>query len=113
MAFNGRPAVAMAVFQLPGTNAIETANAVYAKMAALKKRFPAGVDFSVPYDTTRFVRESIRDVVQTLFLGVGLVALVVLVFLQKWLTSILPLIAIPVSLIGTFAVMRIAGFSLN
>ena len=113
MTYNGQPAVAMAVFQLPGTNAIQTADAISAKMAELKKRFPAGVDYSVPYDTTRFVRESIRDVVQTLFISVGLVALVVFVFLQKWRTSIVPLIAIPVSLIGTFAAMWIVGFSLN
>jgi multidrug efflux pump len=113
MTFNGRPAVAMAVFQLPGTNGIQTADAIYAKMAELKKRFPAGMDYSVPYDTTRFVRESIRDVMHTLFISIGLVALVVLVFLQKWRTSIVPLIAIPVSLIGTFAAMWVAGFSLN
>jgi len=113
MTFNGRPAVAMAVFQLPGTNAIQTADAISAKMADLKKRFPAGVDYNIPYDTTRFVRESIRDVVHTLFISVGLVALVVLVFLQNWRTAIVPLIAIPVSLIGTFAALWIAGFSLN
>ncbi len=113
MTFNGKPAVAMAVFQLPGTNAIQTADAISKKMVELKKRFPAGVDYSVPYDTTRFVRESIRDVMTTLFISVGLVALAVLVFLQKWRTSIVPLIAIPVSLIGTFAAMWVAGFSLN
>jgi len=113
MTYNGRPAVAMAVFQLPGTNAIQTADAISKRMVELKKRFPAGVDYSIPYDTTRFVRESIRDVVQTLFISVGLVALVVLVFLQKWRTSIVPLVAIPVSLIGTFVVMLAAGFSLN
>jgi hydrophobe/amphiphile efflux-1 (HAE1) family protein len=113
MTFNGRPAVAMAVFQLPGTNALETADAINKKMADLKKRFPSGVDYSVPYDTTRFVRESIRDVIQTLFIGIALVAVVVLVFLQNWRTAIVPLIAIPVSLIGTFAALWIAGFSLN
>ena len=113
MTYNGRPSVAMAVFQLPGTNAIQTATAINARMAELKKRFPAGVDYSVPYDTTRFVRESIRDVLHTLFIAIGLVAFVVLIFLQKWRTSIVPLIAIPVSLIGTFAVMWVAGFSLN
>jgi len=113
MTYNGQPAVAMAVFQLPGSNALQTADAINAKMVELKKRFPTGVDYSVPYDTTRFVRESIRDVVQTLFISVLLVALVVLVFLQNWRTAIVPLVAIPVSLIGTFAALWIAGFSLN
>ena len=113
MTFDSQPAVAIAVYQLPGTNAIQTANAIYKKMAELEKRFPQGVAYEVPYDTTRFVRESIKDVVQTLFEGVGLVALVVLIFLQSWRTSIVPLVAIPVSLIGTFAVMLVAGFSIN
>lgn len=113
MTYDGRPAVAMAIFQLPGSNSIETANAIYKKMEELKKRFPAGVEYEIPYDTTRFVRDSIRDVIYTLVEGVGLVALVVLIFLQTWRTSLVPLIAIPVSLIGTFAVMLVAGFSLN
>ena len=113
MTFDGRPAVAMAIFQLPGSNAIETANAIYKKMEELKKRFPAGVEYEVPYDTTRFVRDSIRDVLYTLLEGIGLVALVVLVFLQNWRTSLVPLVAIPVSLIGTFAAMLVAGFSMN
>jgi hydrophobe/amphiphile efflux-1 (HAE1) family protein len=113
MTYDGRPAVAMAIFQLPGSNSIETANAIYKKMEELKKRFPAGVEYEIPYDTTRFVRDSIRDVIYTLIEGVGLVALVVLIFLQTWRTSLVPLIAIPVSLIGTFAVMLVAGFSLN
>ena len=113
MTYNGNPAVAMAVFQLPGTNAIETADAISAKMEQLKKRFPAGVDYKIPYDTTRFVRDSIKDVIITLFEGIALVALVVMVFLQSWRTAIVPLVAIPVSLIGTFAAMWIAGFSMN
>ncbi len=113
MTYNGNPAVAMAVFQLPGTNAIETADAISAKMEQLKQRFPTGVDYRIPYDTTRFVRDSIRDVITTLFEGVALVALVVMVFLQSWRTAIVPLVAIPVSLIGTFAAMWVAGFSMN
>ena len=113
MTFDGRPAVAMAIFQFPGSNAIETANAIYAKMEQLKKRFPAGVEYEIPYDTTRFVRDSIHDVIVTLIEGVGLVALVVLIFLQTWRTSLVPLVAIPVSLIGTFVAMSIAGFSMN
>ncbi len=113
MTFNGRPAVAMAIFQLPGTNSIETATAISRKMEELKTRFPAGVEYEIPYDTTRFVRDSIRDVMKTLLEGIGLVALVVLVFLQNWRTSLVPLVAIPVSLIGTFAAMWIVGFSMN
>jgi multidrug efflux pump len=111
--FDGKPAVGIPVFQLPGSNAIETANAVYAKMEELKQNFPSGVAYSIPYDTTIFVRSSIRDVVKTLFEAIGLVALVVLVFLQSWRASLVPLLAIPVSLVGTFAVMAAFGFSLN
>src|SRR5207248_8096284 len=88
-------------------------NAVYAKMVELKKIFPKGMDYKTPYDTTLFVRASIRDVVKTLFEGVGLVALVVLIFLQSWRASLVPLLAIPVSLVGTFAVLWLAGFSMN
>jgi hydrophobe/amphiphile efflux-1 (HAE1) family protein len=112
-AFDRRPSIGIAVFQLPGSNAIATADAVYAKMAELKKGFPDGMDYAIPYDTTLFVRASIKDVVKTLFEGVALVVLVVLVFLQSWRASIIPLLAIPVSLVGTFAVMWLAGFSMN
>jgi hydrophobe/amphiphile efflux-1 (HAE1) family protein len=111
--FDGKPAVGIPVFQLPGSNAIQTANAVYAKMEELKKDFPSGVAYSIPYDTTIFVRSSIKDVVKTLFEAIALVALVVLVFLQSWRASLVPLLAIPVSLVGTFAVMAVFGFSLN
>jgi hydrophobe/amphiphile efflux-1 (HAE1) family protein len=111
--YNGLPAVGIPIFQLPGTNSIATANAIYTKMEELKKSFPSDVDYAIPYDTTTFVRDSIRDVVKTLFEAIGLVALVVLVFLQSWRASIVPLLAIPVSLVGTFAVMAIFGFSLN
>jgi multidrug efflux pump len=111
--FDGYPAVGIPVFQLPGSNAIATADAIYKKMAELSQSFPKGVAYAIPYDTTIFVRDSIRDVVKTLFEAVGLVALVVLVFLQSWRASLVPLLAIPVSLIGTFAVMAVFGFSLN
>ena len=111
--FNGLPAIGMPVFQLPGSNSIETANAIYRKMEDLKKSFPKGVAYSIPYDTTIFVRDSIKDVVKTLFEAIGLVALVVLVFLQSWRAAIVPLLAIPVSIVGTFAVMAAFGFSLN
>jgi multidrug efflux pump len=111
--YNGHAAVGLAVFQLPGTNAITTANVIYAKMKELKKRFPPGLDYAIAHDTTPFVRESIKDLVRTLLIAVGLVALVVLVFLQSWRASLVPILAIPVSLIGTFAVMWLVGFSLN
>lgn len=111
--FNGQPAVGLAVFQLPGTNAVQTANSVYKKMEELKKQFPSGVDYFIPYDTTLFVRDSIKDVVWTLLESVLLVVLVVLAFLQNWRAALVPLLAIPVSIIGTFAVMWIAHFSLN
>src|SRR5262245_60174124 len=112
-AYNGKPSVGIGIFQLPGTNAIQTANLIYARMAELKKNFPPGLDYAIPYDTTIFVRSSIKDVVKTLFEAVGLVVIVVLVFLQNWRASLVPLLAIPVSLVGTFAVMSVAGFSIN
>ena len=113
--YDSLPAVGIGVFQLPGTNSIKTADAIYAKMKELKSMpdFPSGIDYAIPYDTTNFVRDSISDVTITLFEAVGLVALVVLVFLQSWRAAIVPLLAIPVSLVGTFAVMWVFGFSLN
>jgi len=111
--YNGHPSVALAVFQLPGTNAIDTANVIYAKMKELKKHFPPGVDYAVAHDTTPFVRESITDLIHTLLIAISLVALVVLVFLQSWRASLVPILAIPVSLVGTFAAMWLVGFSLN
>jgi hydrophobe/amphiphile efflux-1 (HAE1) family protein len=113
MTYDTKPAVAIAVFELPGANSIETANAIYARMKELKTRFPQGVDYKIPYDTTLFVRDSMRDVIKTLFESVGLVALIVLIFLQNWRAALVPLLAIPVSLIGTFAIMYVAGFSMN
>jgi hydrophobe/amphiphile efflux-1 (HAE1) family protein len=111
--YNGHHAVALAVFQLPGTNAIDTANAIYAKMKELRKRFPPGMDYAVAHDNTPFVRESIKDLIKTLLIAITLVALVVLVFLQSWRASLVPILAIPVSLVGTFAAMWLVGFSLN
>jgi multidrug efflux pump len=110
---SGKPAAALVIWQLPGSNAIETSDAVRAKLEELKKYFPPGVDYRVIYDTTLFARESIRAVVHTLFEAILLVVLVVIVFLQNWRASIIPLLAVPVSLIGTFAVMKVFGFSLN
>lgn len=111
--YNGKPAVGLPVFQLPGTNAIETADSVYAKMKELKEKFPEGLDYAIAYDTTIFVRQSIADVIKTLFEAVGMVVIVVLVFLQNWRAAVIPLLAIPVSLVGTFAVMSAFGFSIN
>ncbi|WP_061289093.1 efflux RND transporter permease subunit [Azotobacter vinelandii] len=110
---NNRPAVAMPVFQRPGSNAIDISDAVRARMAELKRSFPQGVDYSIVYDPTVFVRGSIEAVVHTLFEAIVLVVLVVILFLQTWRASIIPLAAVPVSLIGTFAVMHLFGFSLN
>jgi hydrophobe/amphiphile efflux-1 (HAE1) family protein len=110
---DGRPSVALAVYQLPGTNALDVADRVRKKMDDLKKRFPDGLDYEIDYDTTPFIRESVEDVLWTLLEAVALVAIVVLVFLQSWRASLIPLIAVPVAIIGTFAVMAALGFSLN
>ncbi|WP_286786077.1 MULTISPECIES: efflux RND transporter permease subunit [Pseudomonas] len=110
---DNQPAVAIPIFQRPGSNAIEVSNQVRAKMAELKKSFPQGMDYSIVYDPTIFVRGSIEAVVHTLFEALLLVVLVVILFLQTWRASIIPLAAVPVSLIGTFAVMHMFGFSLN
>jgi multidrug efflux pump len=109
----GKPATAIGVFQRPGSNALATSDAVRAKMAELKQRFPVGLDYKIEYDPTVSVRESIHEVQKTLFEAIGLVVIVVLVFLQSWRASLIPLIAVPVSLIGTFAAMSLFGFSLN
>src|SRR5207253_1668399 len=109
----GKPATAIAIYQLPGSNALATSDAVRKKMAELKQRFPAGLDYTIVYDPTVSVRESIHEVQKTLFEAIALVVLVVLIFLQTWRAAIIPLIAIPVSLIGTFAAMKGFGFSIN
>ncbi|MBX8477028.1 efflux RND transporter permease subunit [Pseudomonas cichorii] len=110
---NNKPAVALPIFQRPGSNAIDISNDVRSKMAELKKGFPEGMDYSIVYDPTIFVRGSIEAVIHTLFEALILVVLVVILFLQTWRASIIPLVAVPVSLIGTFAVMHMFGFSLN
>jgi multidrug efflux pump len=108
-----KASVALSVFQLPGSNALDTAELVRAKMKELKARFPEGVDYKIVYDTTPVITESINEVYKTLLDAILLVALVVLLFLQNWRSAIIPLIAVPVAIIGTFAVMAAAGFSLN
>ncbi len=110
---DNKPAVAIGVFQRPGTNALQASNDVHATMERLKKNFPPGVDYRIVYDPTVFVRESITAVAHTLIEAILLVVIVVVVFLQTWRASIIPLVAVPVSLIGTFAVMLGLGFSLN
>ncbi|HTU90379.1 MAG TPA: efflux RND transporter permease subunit [Gemmataceae bacterium] len=111
--FDGKPSVGLGLYQLPGTNALDVADNVRKKMEELKTRFPDGVDYAIGYDTTPYIRESIRGVFHTLLEAVVLVGLVVLVFLQDWRAMILPMIDVPVSIIGTFAVMALLDFSLN
>ena len=110
---DNKPAVAIGVFQRPGTNALQASQDVRDTMERLKASFPPGVDYRIVYDPTVFVSESIDAVVHTLFEAILLVVIVVIVFLQTWRASIIPLVAVPVSLIGTFAVMLGLGFSLN
>jgi hydrophobe/amphiphile efflux-1 (HAE1) family protein len=106
-------AVAIPVYQSPGSNALELSNKVRADMDTLKKSFPAGMDYKIIYDPTQFVRQSIDAVVHTLLEAVLLVVLVVILFLQTWRASVIPLVAVPVSIIGTFAVLYALGFSIN
>ena len=110
---DGEPAVAIPIFQAPGSNAIAISDAVQQTMSDLQQAMPEGVRFAIVYDTTEFVRASIDKVVDTLLEAVALVVLVVILFLQTWRASIIPLIAVPVSIIGTFAVMYAFGFSIN
>lgn len=110
---NNKDAVGIGIFQAPGANAIDLSNAVRAKMDELSTRFPNDVKWAAPYDPTVFVRDSIKAVVQTLLEAVFLVVLVVILFLQTWRASIIPLLAVPVSVVGTFSVLYLLGFSLN
>jgi multidrug efflux pump len=110
---DGKPAVALAIFQLPGSNAVKTAHEVRALMAVLSRSFPVDLKYAIVYDPTQFIEQSVEAVIHTLFEAVVLVLIVVLVFLQTWRATIIPLLAVPVSLVGTFAVMACFGFSLN
>jgi multidrug efflux pump len=110
---NGEDAVGIAVFQMPGSNALETKKSIMAAMAKLKTHFPQGIEYKLVYDTVVFIQESIDAVVETLFEAILLVVIVVVVFLQNWRATIIPLLSVPVSLIGTFAVMAALGLSLN
>jgi len=110
---DNKPSIGMAVYQQPGSNAIDTAKMIREKMDALKSAFPPGVDYKIVYDTTPFISESIMEVFKALRDAIILVAIVVLAFLQSWRASVIPLIAVPVAIIGTFAVMHGIGYSLN
>jgi multidrug efflux pump len=110
---NNKKAVGMGVFQLPGSNALAVSQAVRERMAELKTKMPEGVDYAIAYDPTVFVEKSIDAVIHTLIEAILLVVLVVVIFLQTWRASLIPLAAVPVSLVGTFAVMHMLGFSIN
>jgi hydrophobic/amphiphilic exporter-1 (mainly G- bacteria), HAE1 family len=110
---SGRPAAGIAIFQLPGANALDVANQVVDAMEKLKPDFPEGVEYSTPYDTTIFVRESINEVYKTLFEAGVLVLIVILVFLQDWRATLVPATTVPVTIIGAFAAMFALGFSVN
>jgi multidrug efflux pump len=110
---DNQPAVAIPIFQSPGANAIQISDAVRSTMAQLSERFPVGVEYKVVYDPTIFVKSSISAVIKTLLEALALVVVVVILFLQTWRASIIPLLAVPVSIIGTFSLMWAFGFSIN
>lgn len=110
---NGKPSAVMAIYQLPGSNAIDTANGVKKLLAQLKTRFPGDLDYVVSLDTTLAVSEGIREILHTLVIALILVIIVVFIFLQGWRASLIPLVSVPVSLIGTFAFFPLFGFSIN
>ncbi|HLG97075.1 MAG TPA: multidrug efflux RND transporter permease subunit [Bryobacteraceae bacterium] len=110
---SGHPAGSIIVFLSPGANAVQTADQVKALLERAKQNFPAGIDYEVPYDSTVFVRAAIRDVVLTLFSAVGLVILVVFIFLQNWRATLIPLLTVPVAIVGTLALFPLLGFSIN
>src|SRR5215468_10985676 len=111
--FGGHPAGIIAVFQSPGSNALAVADGVKKTMAELKERFPTDLDYAIGLDTTRSVTEGIGEIIKALLIAVALVILVVFIFLQNWRATLIPMIAVPVSLIGTFAVFPLLGFSIN
>jgi HAE1 family hydrophobic/amphiphilic exporter-1 len=110
---NGKPSAIIAVYQLPGSNAVDAASAVTKLMTQMKQRFPEDMDFVVALDTTRAVTEGIKEIVKTLLIALGLVILVVYIFLQGWRATLIPLLAVPVSLVGTFILFPVFGFSIN
>lgn len=110
---NNEPAVALPIMQAPGANAIEISDSVRATMESLKANFPEGMDYAIAYDPTVFVRDSIKAVIKTLLEAIALVVVVVILFLQNWRSSLIPLLSVPVSIIGTFSLMLLFGFSIN
>src|SRR5262249_8859649 len=110
---DGRPTVFLAIFQSPDANALELRDRLLKKMDDLEQSFPDGVDYVIGFDTTPYTSESIQEVVKTLRDAIILVAVVVLLFLQNWRSALIPLVAVPVAIVGTFAVMAVIGFSLN
>jgi hydrophobe/amphiphile efflux-1 (HAE1) family protein len=110
---NGKPSCNVIAFLSPGANAVETSNQINAFMKKAKLNFPAGIDYTVSYDSTRFVRASIQDVIFTLLAAVGLVILVVFIFLQNWRATLIPLLTVPVAVIGAIALFPLLGFSIN
>ncbi|HEV2387495.1 MAG TPA: multidrug efflux RND transporter permease subunit [Candidatus Acidoferrales bacterium] len=113
LGFNGIEAVGFAVTQLPGANALAVDRAAKAELAVLARRFPPGMKYAVAFDTTSVINQSIRDVLYTLLEAIGLVILVIFIFLQDWRSTFIPAITIPVSLVGTFAFVKLLGFSIN
>jgi HAE1 family hydrophobic/amphiphilic exporter-1 len=111
--YNGRPSAILAIYQLPGSNAVDAANGLRARLAQLSQRFPQGLSDTVSLDTTAAVTAGMREIVYTLFEALALVVLVVYIFLQGWRATLIPLMAVPVSLVGTFAVFPLLGFSIN
>jgi hydrophobic/amphiphilic exporter-1 (mainly G- bacteria), HAE1 family len=111
--FNGKEAVGLGVSQLPGSNALDVANAVRAELERLSERFPPGIRYDFAFDSTQFVQASLSEVVITLIQAIGLVILIIFLFLQDWRTTLIPVVTIPVSLIGTFIFVKAFGFSLN
>jgi HAE1 family hydrophobic/amphiphilic exporter-1 len=111
--FNGKPSAIVAVYQLPGSNAVEAANGVKKLMAQMKQSFPEDVDYAIALDTTRAVTQGMKEIVETLLIALALVILVVYLFLQGWRATLIPLLAVPVSLVGTFVLFPLFGFSLN
>ncbi|MBV9770064.1 MAG: efflux RND transporter permease subunit, partial [Bryobacterales bacterium] len=109
----GQPSCNLIVFLSPGANAVDTSNQVRAFMQQAKANFPAGIDYTIPYDSTRFVRASISDVIFTLLAAIGLVIFVVFVFLQSWRATLIPLLTVPVAVIGAIALFPVLGFSIN
>ena len=111
--FNGKPSAIIAAYQLPGSNAVDAANGVRKLMAQMKQRFPQDVEYVVSLDTTLSVTEGIKEIVKTLVIALGLVIFVVYLFLQGWRSTLIPLLAVPVSLVGTFVLFPLFGFSVN